>query len=133
MFIQNALRNPFAQRQAGELNGGNNVGSLHGLMIPEFPAASSQSFSFALLRANTLAELQALVKKAREKDSLSSLNPPFEKQILICKDDTPVLEANEGYALKVYASPSADTTLYEGTAFLKLGRSVMIRCFIFQK
>ncbi|WMN10901.1 S8 family serine peptidase [Marivirga salinae] len=115
--IQNALQNPFSQRQAGELAGGNNVGGLHGLMISEFPAASTQSFSFALLRANSLAELQALIEKAREKDSLSALKPPFGKQILICRDDTPVIEAQDGYSLKVYASPSVDTTLYEGTAF----------------
>ena len=115
--IQNALQNPFTKREAGELNGGNNVGGLHGLMIPEFPAASSQSFTFALLRANSLSELQALVEKAREKDSLSVLKPPFAKQLFICKDDTPVLEAKEGYSLKVYASPSVDTTLFEGTAF----------------
>ncbi|ADR20531.1 hypothetical protein MATR_18460 [Marivirga tractuosa] len=116
-IIQNALQNPFEKRQAGELAGGNNVGGLHGLMIPEFPATSSQSFSFALLRANSLKELQGLVKKAREKDSLAVLNPPFEKQIFICQDDTPVLEAKEGYSFKVYASPSVDTTLYEGASF----------------
>lgn len=115
--IQNAFLNPFSQRQAGESAGGNNVGGLHGLMIPEFPAASTQSFSFALLKANSLAELQALVDKAREKDSLSALKPPFGKQILICRDDTPVIEAQAGYSLKVYASPSVDTALYEGTAF----------------
>lgn len=115
--IQNAFRNSFANRQAGNLNGGNNVGGLHGLMIPEFPAASSQSFSFALLRANSLTELRALVEVAREKDSLSVLNPPFEKQIFICKDDTPILEAKDGYSIKVYATPTVDTALYEGTAF----------------
>ncbi|MGM0580556.1 MAG: S8 family serine peptidase [Bacteroidota bacterium] len=116
-IIQNALQNPFSKRQAGELNAGNNVGGLHGLMIPEFPAASSQSFSFALLRANTLDELKALVDKAREKDSLTVLNPPFGDQIFICRNDSPVIEAKEGYTLKVYASPTVDTTLYEGTAF----------------
>jgi subtilisin family serine protease len=116
-LIYNALQNPFSKREAGALDGGNNVGSLHGLMISEFPTSSSQSFSFALLRANSLAGLQALVGKAREKDSLSGLNPPFGDQIYICQNDTPIIEAQDGYSFKVYASPAVDTTLYEGTFF----------------
>ena len=115
--IYNALQNPFKERRAGELNGGNNVGGLHGIMMPQFPSSSSQSFSFALLSANSITELQALVQIAHKKDSISKVNPPFEKQIFICKDDTPILQANNGNSIKVYASPTVDTTLYEGTSF----------------
>jgi PKD repeat protein len=116
-IIHNALVNPFSKTEAGQLSGGNNVGGMHGLMIPSFSAATTETFSFALVRGNSLTELQALVQKARDKDSLTVLSPPFEKQILICRDDTPVLEAQDGFSLKVYASPSIDTVLYEGSAF----------------
>ncbi|HET8860012.1 S8 family serine peptidase [Marivirga sp.] len=115
--VQNALQNPFSKRQSGQLAGGNNVGGLHGLMIPNFPSASVQSFSFALLKANSLQELKELANRAREKDSLTNLAPPFGKQIFICQDESPIIEAGIDSSIEVFASPTVDTALYRGNTF----------------
>jgi len=115
--ISNALANSFSEESAGMLEGGNNVGGLHGILIPEFKSHSTSAVSFALLRADNLDELKGLVQRAREKDSLSYSLPPFGKQTFICKDESPVLIAPANYEYEIYATATVDTALYTGTDF----------------
>tara|TARA_R110002012_G_scaffold99980_2_gene238369 strand:+ start:41251 stop:45432 length:4182 start_codon:yes stop_codon:yes gene_type:complete len=115
--VRNALLNSFSKQSAGSLSGGNNIGSLHGICLAGFSAGSSQMVSFAIMRAENLNALKALVQKAKEKDSLSYTLPPFGQQILICEDDSPILSAAENKEYDVYASATIDTVLYSGTEF----------------
>ncbi|WP_296622010.1 S8 family serine peptidase [Marivirga sp.] len=115
--IRNALQNSFSKQTAGEQTGGNNVGGLHGILLPEFPAYTAQSVSFAVLRANNLETLKGLVQKAREKDSLSYTLLPFGRQVFICQADSPIIKAAENHTFDIYASATVDTALYSGTDF----------------
>jgi PKD repeat protein len=115
--IRNALMNSFSKQKAGDLSGGNNIGSLHGILVPNFNAGSLQTVSFAVMRAENLNELKALVQKAKDKDSLSYTFPPFGKQYFICKDESPVINSPENSEYDVYASATVDTVLYSGTEF----------------
>lgn len=115
--IRNVLQNSFSKQEAGEQTGGNNVAGLHGILLPEFPSYSTQSVSFAVLRANDLESLKALVERAREKDFLSYVSPPFGSQVFICQDDNPIISAAENYTFDIYATSTVDTVLYSGTAF----------------
>jgi PKD repeat protein len=115
--VRNALKNSFSKQEAGNLAGGNNVGSLHGILIPYFNTGSSKAVSFAVLRADNLAGLKALVQKAKDKDSVSNILPPFGKQFFICKDESPVINSPENSEYDVYASATVDTVLYSGTEF----------------
>jgi len=115
--IRNVLMNSFSKQSAGTREGGNNVGSLHGILLPEFNAYSTNSVSFGILRADNLDTLKALVQRAKEKDSLSYTLPPFEKQIFICKNESPIIRAPENSEYEIYASATIDTTLYAGKEF----------------
>lgn len=115
--IRNALMNSFSKQKAGDLSGGNNIGSLHGILIPNFNAGSVESVSFAVMRAENLNDLKSLVQKAKNKDSLSYTMPPFGKQIFICKDESPVISSPENSVYDVFASATVDTVLYSGNKF----------------
>ncbi|WP_375577971.1 S8 family serine peptidase [Marivirga tractuosa] len=115
--IQNVLQNSFSKQMAGEKAGGNNIAGLHGIMLAEFQAFSTHSISLAVLRANNLNDLKALVSKAKEKDSLSFTLPPFGRQVFICKNDNPIISAPENHEYDIYASATVDTVLYSGTDF----------------
>jgi subtilisin family serine protease len=116
-IIQNALQNSFSKQVAGEKTGGNNVGSLHGIMLPEFEPFSTHLISFAVLRADNFIDLKALVSKARGKDSLSFTLPPFGRQVFICENESPIVSATENMTYEFYGSATAETPVYSGLEF----------------
>ncbi|WMN06862.1 S8 family serine peptidase [Marivirga arenosa] len=115
--IQYALVNSFSKLAAGQNSGGNNVGALHGALYPQFKDSSSINLSFAILRADNLDKLKALVSTAKEKDSISYTNPPFGRQVLICEGDSPVISAPDQSQYNIYTSSSSSSPIYSGDNF----------------
>ncbi|SMG15623.1 Por secretion system C-terminal sorting domain-containing protein [Marivirga sericea] len=116
-IIQNALRNAFSKQLAGEKAGGNNVGSIQGVLLKDFEPFSVHAISLAVMRADNLNDLKSLVTKAKKKDSLSFTLPPFGRQVFICKNDSPTISAPENHEYDIYTSATDETILYSGTDF----------------
>lgn len=106
-----------SQRTAGSSGAGNDVASFQNVKITDFNSGASAEVTMALLTAESLEALYALLEKAKERNESISANPPMGRQVYICSNNSPVISVPAGSTYKVFSSALANTTIYEGTAF----------------